>query len=159
MQGGRVFIASGRFSAVCLAALLPFAWHVSTSEAQGTRGRTAPQLTITSWEGPIDARNAKFFRFVKSNQKKIVRIDGSSNDQATEYNADTKKCVIGSRQSDGTGTEYIVDCTRRAGEWRIRGFFTQQEWVFKRGVMTIEFDRVPDGVILSQNPRIPRHNP
>lgn len=60
--------------------------------------------------------------------------------------------MIGHTDSGGMGTNYVVDCVWQAGEWRVVGYFSQREWLFNRGHMTVVLDRVPDGTVLLQKP-------
>jgi hypothetical protein len=112
-----------------------------------------PFMTIMAWDNAIDSQDSNFYSFVEKNQHSVVKINGAANDEAVT-SVENGKCVIGHTDSDGMGTDYIIDCYRQAGEWRISGFFTQNEWIFTRGHMEIIFEKVPDGKILLRNTSI-----
>jgi hypothetical protein len=116
------------------------------------KARTATQLKIATWAGMVDSLDQRFYKFVEGNKDKIIRITGAATENSAKYDKLLEKCIIGHTDSDGMGTNYIVDCQWLNLEWHINGFFTQKEWLFKNGKMDIWFERVPDGVVLAQNP-------
>ncbi|MDX2156278.1 MAG: caspase domain-containing protein [Hyphomicrobiaceae bacterium] len=111
------------------------------------------RLEIIEWNGRINSRDLSFYQFVEKNQNRIIKLTGWAND-ADVVSQEGNVCTIGHTQGDGTGTLYFIPCQRQAGEWKVTGFFTQDEWDFRRGHMQIILKKVEDGVVLLQRPMI-----
>ena len=59
------------------------------------------------------SRDQRFYKFIEGNKDRIIRITGAASDKAARYDRTLKQCIIGHTLSDGTGTEYIVECSSR----------------------------------------------
>ena len=126
----------------------------------------AARLHVSTWDGPIDARDKKFREFVGRNRDKIIRITGAITAPTSHPDKTSQTCAFGyaltpadfANKADVEGVtvlggiEYLIDCYWRSGEWRVSGFFTELEGSIHQGTVSIPFERVSDGVVLSQNP-------
>jgi Caspase domain len=122
---------------------------------QGSHERA--KMTIFEWNGEISSRDQVFASFLEKNEKGIIRLVAYAQDSAVTDHVG-QKCNIGHTDPGGIGVNYIVECYRHIGQWHINGYFTQREPIFKRGHMNIFLDRVPDGVVVFNNPIVRPYN-
>jgi hypothetical protein len=127
-------------------------------EKSPVHSESAKPIEISEWNSEISSKDPEFYAFVEKSAKGIVKISGAASDDAVS-SQETGICTVGHTNADGMGTNYRIECSRQAGEWKIQGFFTQREWNFHRGHMEITFDRVPDGIVLLQRPIVRLHKP